>query len=148
MVEKSARLGMICLALPAGFVAAIALAASPPRLIPVPESPELRRALAAEIIGPRKTLEELRAFLEPRIPKIPAANTVAEWEPIAAKIRTDILEKVVFRGEAARWRDAPLAVEWMGELEGGAGYRIRKLRYEAVPGLWIPALLYLPAKVE
>ena len=26
----------------------------------------------------------------------------------------------------------------------GAGYRIKKLRYEALPGLWIPALLYEP----
>src|SRR4029077_6431138 len=27
------------------------------------------------------------------------------------------------------------------------GYQIKKLRYEALPGLWIPALLYEPEKV-
>ena len=29
-----------------------------------------------------------------------------------------------------------------------AGYRIKKLRYEALPGLWIPALLYEPEKLK
>ncbi len=31
---------------------------------------------------------------------------------------------------------------------GGPGYRIRKFRYEALPGMWIPGLLYLPDKLE
>ena len=55
-----------------------------------------------------------------------------------------MLEKVVFRGEAAEWRDADGKVEWLDTIEGGEGYRIKKLRYEALPGLWIPALLYEP----
>lgn len=38
----------------------------------------------------------------------------------------------------------PNRVEWDGVLKGGPGYRIHKLRYEAVPGLWIPAVLYEP----
>src|SRR5262249_10156250 len=37
---------------------------------------------------------------------------------------------------------------WLGPVEGGTGYRIRKLRYEAVPGLWIPALLYEPERLS
>ena len=55
-----------------------------------------------------------------------------------------MLERIVYRGEAARWRDAETKVEWLDTIEGGPGYRIRKLRYEALPGLWIPALLYEP----
>ena len=39
-------------------------------------------------------------------------------------------------------------MKWFDAIEGGPGYRIRKLRYEAVPGLWIPALLYEPEKLS
>jgi len=36
----------------------------------------------------------------------------------------------------------------MGEVvETNKGYRIKKLKYEALPGLWVPVLLYEPAKI-
>jgi hypothetical protein len=59
-----------------------------------------------------------------------------------------VLDRVVYRGEAAAWRDADCRVEWLDTIEGGQGYSIRKLRYEALPGLWIPALLYEPTTLE
>jgi len=40
-----------------------------------------------------------------------------------------------------------MRVEWLDTIPGGIGYRIRKLRYEALPGLWIPALVYVPEKL-
>ena len=58
-----------------------------------------------------------------------------------------MLEKVIFRGAAADWRKSPRQVEWLDEIEGGPGYRIKKLRYEVLPGLWVPALLYEPVKL-
>ena len=60
------------------------------------------------------------------------------------RARTAALERAVFRGEAAHWRTLPTHVEWGQTIDGGPGYKIKKLRYEAVPGLWIPALLYEP----
>ena len=39
-------------------------------------------------------------------------------------------------------------MEWSDTIEGLPGYRIRKLRFEAVPGWWIPALLYEPTKLS
>ena len=39
-------------------------------------------------------------------------------------------------------------VEWVETIDGGPGYKIKKLRYEAIPGLWIPALLYVPDNLE
>src|SRR5687768_7511693 len=76
---------------------------------------------------------------------MPKVATVAEWEQHATTMRADVLERIVFRGEPAKsWRDAKTKVEWLDTIEGGPGYKIRKLRYEALPGLWIPALLYLP----
>ena len=59
-----------------------------------------------------------------------------------------MLDKIVFRGQAAEWRGAPAQVEWLDRIDGGEGYSIRKLRYEALPGLWIPALLYEPMDIS
>src|SRR5205814_6278614 len=39
-------------------------------------------------------------------------------------------------------------VEWFDAEPGGEGYRIKKLRFEALPCLWIPALFYEPTKLE
>ena len=58
-----------------------------------------------------------------------------------------MLDNVVFRGEAATWRDYAGKVEWLDTIDGGEGYRIKKLRYEALPGLWVPRLLYEPTKL-
>jgi Acetyl xylan esterase (AXE1) len=104
--------------------------------------------LDREIIGPRQSLLDTQEYLEPRIPRMPAVKSVAEWEKHAGKIRKDVLDHVVFRGEAANWRTAKTKVEWLDTIEGGSGYRIKKLRYEALPGLWIPALLYEPENLK
>ena len=107
-------------------------------------TPELRAVLAREILGPAQVLSELQDYVEPRVPAMPALTSTEEWTRYAKHLRQEILERVVLRGEAARWNAMPLKVEWLETIPGGPGYQIRKLRYEAVPGLWIPALLYEP----
>src|SRR5438552_7662943 len=103
--------------------------------------------LERPIIGTNLPLEEVQAYTESRVPLMPAVKSAAEWEKIATRMRRDALEQVVFRGEAAEWRKGKVKVVWLETIEGGPGYRIKKLRYEAVPGLWIPALLYEPEYV-
>lgn len=95
-------------------------------------------------LHPETTLQETQRFCAARVPKMPAITTLAEWQTYAQRLREETLAKTVFRGEAAAWRDARLGVEYLDFIPGGPGYKIRKLRYEAIPGLWIPALLYLP----
>src|SRR5262249_33456187 len=102
--------------------------------------------LGRPILNPRQVLLELQEYLDARVPRMPALGSVAEWERGAERLRADVLSRVVFRGEAAAWRDAPAKVEWLDTIPGGPGYRIKKLRYEVVPGLWVPALLYEPEK--
>jgi hypothetical protein len=102
--------------------------------------------LARPILEPRQVQLEWQEYLDRRIPRMPDVKTIDEWEKHAARLRKDLLDKVVFRGEAAAWRELKTRVEWLGDMAGGPGYRIKKLRYEAVPGLWIPALLYEPEK--
>jgi hypothetical protein len=104
----------------------------------------LEELLKQEVVGEALPLAELRRFCDARIPRMRTYQTAAEWEADAERLRKDVLEKVVFRGEAARWRKSPLKVEWLDTIPGGPGYRIRKLRYQALPGLWIPAVLYEP----
>ncbi|MBI5802630.1 MAG: hypothetical protein HZA92_18145 [Verrucomicrobia bacterium] len=104
--------------------------------------------LAREIIGPNLALAEVQAYAEDRVPLMPALKSAAEWEKEAARLRREVLDNVIFRGEARQWRDAKTKVEWLDTIPGGPGYSIRKLRYEALPGLWIPALLYLPEKIS
>ncbi|MDP7049979.1 MAG: acetylxylan esterase [Verrucomicrobiota bacterium] len=108
----------------------------------------IERALAEEIIGPALALEEVRVFNETRVPDIPRLRSAAKWQAKVTEYRRNILEKVVFRGEATKWRDTPLRVKWSAVIEGLPGYRIRKLRFEALPGWWIPALLYEPTKLS
>jgi hypothetical protein len=112
------------------------------------EVEEIKQLLARPIIGPSVALAEVQEYTEARVPPMPAVKTLAEWEEYANRTRRETLARVVYRGEAARWRDAPCRVEWLDAIEGGPGYSIKKLRYEAVPGLWVPALLYEPEKLS
>ncbi|HEY7157624.1 MAG TPA: acetylxylan esterase [Gemmataceae bacterium] len=111
------------------------------------EPSPLKQALSREIIGPRQALLDVQERIEARIPRMPDVKTAAEWDKYAERIRREVLNRVVFRGEAAAWRDAKCQVKWLDTIPGGPGYRIKKLRYEALPGLWIPALLYEPDKL-
>src|SRR5262249_52439707 len=108
----------------------------------------LSALLGRKILAPRQVQAEVEKYVAARLPPIPRVKTAAEWEKHANRLRANVLAKVVYRGEAARWRDAKTNVVWLETIKGGPGYRIKKLRYEALPGLWIPALLYEPEKLK
>ena len=105
-------------------------------------------ALARPILGPRKTLAEVKDFVDSRIPTMPAIASAGEWTDRAKGYRASVLKDVVFRGEAAGWRALPTKPEFLGDIAGGPGYTIRKLRFEVVPGLWVPALMYVPTDLR
>jgi hypothetical protein len=116
----------------------------PVRLVVASQSAAIASLLARSVIDSNLPMAEVQAYTESRVPVMPQVKSVAEWEKVAREMREDTLNKVVFRGEAAAWRKQKTRVEWLETIPGGPGYHIRKLRYEAVPGLWIPALLYEP----
>lgn len=111
-----------------------------------PGEAELKAVLSRPVVGSVLPLAEVQQFCRQRIPHMPKIESAAQWEAEANRLRAAMLERVIFRGEAARWRDAPTKVEWLDTMAGGPGYRLKKLRYEALPGLWIPAVLYEPEK--
>ena len=104
----------------------------------------IQRFLDHPILKPDTPLNEVQRFTETRVPRMPESPTLEEWAAEADRRRADVLSRVVFRGQAAAWRDAPGKVEWLDTIPGGPGYKIRRLRYEILPGMWAPALLYLP----
>lgn len=103
----------------------------------------LQAVLAEPVLAPNQATVEVKVFTGSRVPAVEIPKTSEEWERSAAATRRRVLDEIVLRGEAASWRDAKTRIEWLDEISAD-GYRIRKLRYEAIPGLWIPALLYEP----
>ena len=120
------------------------LALAPSLAFPQAEPDALAGVLREEILPPAVALHELREHILARVPKPPAPRTAAEWTEASKRMRQKLLAEVVFHGWPAEWVAAPPRFEETGVVEG-AGYRIRKLRYEIVPGFFSAALLYEPA---
>lgn len=121
--------------------------------VPAPDVAQLKEILGKPILDPALPQKEVETFCDARVRRMPADDAPERaspeaWLKYAEQVRQDVLKNVVFRGQAAEWRDAECKVEWSDTIEGGEGYQIKKLRYEALPGLWIPALLYEPAKLD
>ncbi|HGJ64112.1 TPA: hypothetical protein ENS27_01840, partial [bacterium] len=75
-------------------------------------------------------------------------KTADEWIKKSDELRQDILKKIVYYGVPKKWyKDNPQIV-WGDTIETDKGYIIRKLRYSALPNLWIPALLYEPKEIK
>lgn len=103
--------------------------------------------LAKPILDPLQPGVEARIYTGSHVPNLNIPATAAAWTSYAGNIRQRVLSEVIFRGQAKKWREAKTRVEWLDTIQG-QGYRIRKFRYEALPGLWIPANLYEPATFQ
>ncbi|MDB5306240.1 MAG: hypothetical protein JWO38_442 [Gemmataceae bacterium] len=114
--------------------------------VPAADADDLKKLLEYPVLTPRQTVAELQEFLDARIPQLPEAKSAAEWTKETARLQKEVLERVVFRGEAANWRDAKPRIEYADTIPG-EGYTVKKLRYEIISGFWVPALLYLPDKL-
>jgi hypothetical protein len=117
--------------------------------LPTLDAAKLRELLAAPILTDATQQREVEAFCEARVIRLPAADSPERkspqaWTKYTDGLRKRVLDTVVFRGEAANWRNANGRIEWLDTIDGGEGYKIKKLRFEALPDLWVPALLYEP----
>jgi dienelactone hydrolase len=104
--------------------------------------------LGESIVDATETQKEINRFIRARIPELALPNSPTEWESVSSDLRKRILKEIIFRGAPHEWSEWKAKAVWAGALETGKGYRIRKLRYEALPGLWIPALLYEPDSIS
>ncbi|MCA9077604.1 MAG: acetylxylan esterase [Planctomycetaceae bacterium] len=108
----------------------------------------LEDVLSRPILETNTTQRETIRLVAPKVPTMPECGSLEEWEARAEQIRIDVLNKIMLRGVPDSWVEGPVNVEMLDPIQGGPGYRMQKLRYEAVPGFWIPAILYLPENLE
>jgi hypothetical protein len=128
--------------LPAIFVLPFAIADSQVDAQPVSEL--IGPHLTQRIVPEGAAQQQLHRYLESRIQTLPQITTVEEWTAYAADTRRQVLERVIWRGVPPAWREFPLTVREVARIPSDAGYSIRKLWIEIVPGLTVPALLYVP----
>jgi len=137
----SQRFKLECLApalvLAATFmVASHAQAQSDPDLI----DPVLRQ----EILAPDVAVFQMKQYMVGLVAKPPVATSAQSWTAEANRLRQHLLSDVVYHGWPKDWVDAPPHFEDLDAIESGPGYRMRKLRYEIVPGFYSAAILYEP----
>lgn len=125
---------MLCLLIPLGSLNA--------------DEKTVEALLKREVVTPRQAEIDVQEYTDAKIPRLKKFTSEKEWQSYATDLRKKVLNQVVYRGKAAEWQKGKTNVVWLDTIKGGEGYQIRKLRYEAVPGLWVPALLYEPLKLK
>jgi dienelactone hydrolase len=105
---------------------------------------EVRPILDRQLQSSNLVTFQLQEYLMRRVPKLPATTRAPEWTAEAERMRNHLREDVVFHGWPKEWVNAPPRFEDLGRIPSGKGYRLRKLRYEIVPGFYSTAILYQP----
>jgi hypothetical protein len=115
---------------------------------PGQEATPIGSALQAPIQTPEVTYYQLQKYLMQRItvPKVPTRRE--EWVTEAQKLRQHILNGVIYHGWPQSWVEATPHFEQVEVIETDKGYRLRKFRYEIVPGFWSGAILYEPDTIR
>ena len=93
---------------------------------------------------------QMQEFLMGKTPRLPHPTSAAQWTEEARRIRQRVLSDVIYHGWPKSWLDSSPKFEDMGSVPvpADAGYRLRKFRYEVVPGFYSTAVLYEPAHLE
>jgi hypothetical protein len=104
--------------------------------------------LGEEILSPSVAVFQVRRYLLDRVAPAPVPTTAQQWTADAQRLRQHLLTHVVFHGWPQEWVSAPPKFEDLGVIEKGDGYRLRKLRYEIVPGFQSVAILYEPENLQ
>lgn len=109
---------------------------------------DLQAVLGEEILAPSAALLRMKSFILSHVPPPPVATSAAEWTEESQRLRRHLLQDVVFHGWPPEWVNSPSKFEDVGTIETHQGYRLRKLRYEVVPGFQSVAILYEPEKLQ
>lgn len=125
----------------------ISLSLLPESLLGQSEPRPLGVVLGEEIVASPVSLFQLKEYLLSRIAKPPSPSSAQQWTTEARQLRERAL-RVAFSGWPSEWVNSSPKFEDLGIIQGGTGYRMRKLRYEIVPGFQSTAILYEPEKLE
>lgn len=108
----------------------------------------VRPILSESLQPPQVVTYQMQQFLLSRAPHLSLPSSAEQWTTEAERIRRHLLDDVVFHGWPREWVTSPPHFEDLGEIPGGKGYRLRRLRYEIVPGFYCTALLYTPEHLQ
>ena len=109
---------------------------------------DLQSVFGEEILAPSAALLQMKSFLLSRVARPPVATSAAQWTDESQRLRRHLLQDVVFHGWPPEWVNSSPKFEEVGTVETHQGYRVRKLRYEVVPGFQSVAILYEPEKLQ
>jgi dienelactone hydrolase len=106
--------------------------------------------LANPLQSPEVVTYQMQQFLMDHAPKLPHPMSPVQWTAEANRIRGHVLNNVIYHGWPKDWVASPPKFEDMGAVPVPAevGYRLRKFRYEIVPGLYSTAVIYEPEHLE
>jgi len=94
------------------------------------------------------TAFQLQTYMMKHIAKPVAPATAEQWTAEAKKLRKHVLEDIAYHGWPQEWIHSAPRFEQTEVIETSRGYRLRKFRYEIVPGFESTAILYEPEKVS
>lgn len=113
---------------------------------------QIRTALNRSLLGRRNHEDakrcELNAYIMSKLRPWKAPKTGSGWAAKAKDVRKRLLRDVYFKGLPLSMTRLKPKVVWGDVIETGRGYRIRKVRFEGYPGMWVPALLYEPTDLR
>jgi dienelactone hydrolase len=87
--------------------------------------------------------QRIAGFVEDSARRLELPADAAQWQAQAAALRVRCSE-LLLRGHPAGVLEERPEVVWGDTLQPAPEYRIRKLRFEGYPGVWVPALWYEP----
>jgi len=112
-------------------------------------TPDSLECVLEERIQPSAvTTFQIQSYLAKRIARLPRPISPDQWRLEEARIRNHVLQDVAFHGWPHEWIDAASRFWETDVIESGKGYRLRKFRYEIVPGFDSAAVLYEPQTVN
>ena len=107
---------------------------------------DIDKLISDPLLASHQAHDELSEFILARVPPFQCPDP-KKWPEEAQSLRQRLLAEVILKGIPDDWSIGQPDVVWGDTIETDEGYRIRKLRYEALPGLWIPSLLYEPTEM-
>jgi dienelactone hydrolase len=108
----------------------------------------LEPILSQKIQAAEVTAWELRGYVMEHVPPQVFPQSAPEWSAEAKRLRQQLLDDVVFHGWPKEWVNTRPRFEDLGIMESGNGYRMRKVRYEIVPGFQSTGILYEPENLQ
>jgi hypothetical protein len=110
--------------------------------------PQYLEGILKEEVLPQAVAQfQLRQYILGRVAKLPTPANSAQWVADSKRIRAQVLNDVVYHGWPKEWIDSTPKFEETGVIAGN-GYRMRKFRYEIIPGFQSTAILYEPLSLS